>query len=266
MKILPCLLHFALLLLLAAAFTRPLRAHDILLLPDADGTGLTIKYGHPGDYTLPDREKLFVLNAYPAGGATPYSLLSAVGPGSADTLTLKLDRAVFAGPGVTVVGAGFDNGYFVEMDKEQYFNTSRREMPAAKKSGHYLKAAKALLPPTAADHTGFDRVLGYRLELVPKQDPFTLRVGDELAVLVLFEGRPFAGAEVDVISGEFPVTKDMELPKFKTDANGITRVKIERPGLQSLGTDRTVAPSTDPQLADEDNFASTLSFRLPAEF
>lgn len=240
------------------------RAHDILLLPDVDGTRLTIRYGHPGDYSLPDKEKLFVLNAYPANGGASSSLLTAVGPGEADTLALKLDPAALPKSGVTVIGAGFDNGYFVEIDKEHYYNTSKREMPAAKKSGHYLKAAKALLTPVTADHAGFDRVLGYRLELVPQQDPFTLKPGDELTVQALFEGKPFAGAEIDVISGEFPMTKDMELPKFKTDANGIAKVKLERPGLQSIGTDRTVVPSADPQLADEDNLASTLSFRLPA--
>ncbi len=253
------------LLLLASAPARRAAAHDILLLPGADPQRfqLGIKYGHPGDYTLPDREKLFVLDGYPADGGAAVSLLPRLAPSAPGDLLLNL-AASGEPAGYAVVGARFDNGYFATVDDEHYYNTSRRELPAAKKSGHYLKFAKALLP-ARADHAGFDRVLGYRLEIVPQADPFGLKVGDELPVLVLFDGQPLPGAEVDVISGEFAMQKGMELPKVTTDTNGLARVRLERPGFQFIGTDHDVRPSADPPLADYDNFASTVSFRLEAK-
>lgn len=247
-------------------------AHDILLLPSSTSTdkefALTIKYGHPGDYSLPDREKLFELNVYPVGGAAPASLLVDVKPGMADTLAVKTSREHFGANGAVIIGARFDNGYYAEVDTDHYYNTTKRELPKAEKSGHYLKFAKALVPVSVAGSekmTGYDRVLGYRLELIPQVDPFTLKAGDVLPVQVLFDGKPVeAGVEVDIISGEFPMTKGMELPAYKTDEHGIAKVKLERAGVQSLGADHIVSPSMDPQLADVDNYASSLSFVLPA--
>ncbi len=88
-----------------------------------------------------------------------------------------------------------------------------------------------------------------------------------LPVKVLFDGKFVkAGVEVDVISGEFSMTKGMELPTYKTDEHGIAKVKLERGGVQSLGADHVVSPSMDPQLADVDNYASSLSFVLPTKW
>ena len=248
-------------------------AHDILLLPTSAPAdkefALKIKYGHPGDYTLPAQEKLFELNVYPAGGAAPVTLLTDVKAGTADTLTLNTSYEKLGGSGVAIIGARFDNGYYAELDKDHYYNTSKRELAKAEKSGHYLKFAKALIPVStagAAKPAGYDRALGFRLELIPQVDPFTLKAGDVLPVQVLFDGQPVeAGVEVDIISGEFSMTKGMELPSYKTDEHGIAKVKLERAGMQSLGADHVVSPSMDPQLADVDNYASSLSFVLPAE-
>jgi uncharacterized GH25 family protein len=248
-------------------------AHDILLLPasapDAAEFTLTIKYGHPADYSLPDREKIFILDIYPAGGGAPVSLLRDIRENTSDTLAVKTNRASLGTDGVAIIGACFDNGYFAEVDQDHYYNTSKRELPRALKSGHYLKFAKALVAVSDSGDeklTGYGRILGYRLELIPQANPFALKAGDVLPVQVLFDDKPVeAGVEVDIISGEFPMTKGMELPIFKTDEHGIAKVKLERPGMQSLGADRIVNPSMDSQLADMDNYASSLSFVLPGE-
>jgi uncharacterized GH25 family protein len=258
---------------IAVTFWSHASAHDILLLPasapDAAEFTLTIKYGHPADYTLPDREKIFALDVYPAGGGSPVSLLADIKGNTADTLAITTGGASLGTNGVAIIGARFDNGYFAAVDQDHYYNTSKRELPKAENSGHYLKFAKALVAVSSAGSeklTGYDRILGYRLELIPQQDPFVLKAGDVLPVQVLFDGKPVeAGVEVDLISGEFPMTKGMDLPIFKTDEHGIARVKLERAGIQSLGADRIVNPSMDPQLADVDNYASSLSFILPGK-
>jgi hypothetical protein len=69
----------------------------------------------------------------------------------------------------------------------------------------YRRCAKTLvlatrgpaLPPAAAD-TAYHRVLGLPLELVPEQNPYRLRPGAALTVRVLSQGRPVAGAQVQV--------------------------------------------------------------------
>lgn len=245
-------------------------AHDILLLPESGEQELsvTVKYGHPGEYTLPDREKLFALDLY-AANAPVVSLLDALKPRGPDTLVLKIEQEQLQGSAGAIIGARFDNGYYAEIDKDHYYNTSKRELPKAIKSGHFLKFAKSLIRSTkgnAGKQINYGLVLGYRLELIPQADPFALKPGDTLPVQVLFDGKPVgAGVAVDVISGEFTMTKGMELPSYKTNEQGVAQVKLERAGIQSLGADRTVSPSADPQLADEENYASSLSFFLSAQ-
>jgi len=70
-----------------------------------------------------------------------------------------------------------------------------------------IKCAKAIVgsvEPSAAGNyaaslAGFDVVLGQVFEIVPKNDPTSLSVGDTLTFQVLFKGEPLAEAEVSVI-------------------------------------------------------------------
>lgn len=61
--------------------------------------------------------------------------------------------------------------------------------------GH-TRCAKALLYSLAPGGPIATRPLGLRFEIVPETDPHRLRSGEVLAVRVLFEGNPAAGAEL----------------------------------------------------------------------
>ena len=62
----------------------------------------------------------------------------------------------------------------------------------------FARCAKALLSagPGPGLRTGFDRVLGFTLEIVPETDPESWQPGRRVTVRLLFAGRPLEGALV----------------------------------------------------------------------
>lgn len=89
------------------------------------------------------------------------------------------------------------------------------------------------------------------LEIVPLEDPFALREGDKLRLLISYEGRPLAGAVV-AYDGR---------PRGRSDAEGHINIRIRHGGLQSVqaGYSRELA---SPQ-ADEEIHTAVLNFELP---
>jgi uncharacterized GH25 family protein len=77
-------------------------------------------------------------------------------------------------------------------------------LEAHKKSGEesmpirykYSKYVKALFQAGDKPSDDFNQVLGYPTELIPITNPYSLKVGDELSVKLLFDGDPVAGETV----------------------------------------------------------------------
>ena len=76
---------------------------------------------------------------------------------------------------------------------------------------------------------------------------------------VLFRGKPLAGAEVERGDGVTAVA-EKDIPRFKTDAEGIASVPIVRAGPHLLVIDHKSTPSTTPDQATADLYNSTLWF------
>lgn len=95
-----------------------------------------------------------------------------------------------------------------------------------------IKCAKAIIgivPPSlegnyAAVLSGYDRNLNQVFEIIPKNDPTNLAVGDTLTFQVMFKGEPLADAEVSVIP-RGKTLPEMGDPNstydFMTDPNGM---------------------------------------------
>lgn len=105
------------------------------------------------------------------------------------------------------------------------------------------KYAKTLVAVGRGGAPAFARTAGHALEFVPVTDPSALRVGDTLAVRLLFRGQPLAGAHLHAgAAPEAAVTDSAALPKdwkdvsLTTGADGVARVAINRPGLWNVRT------------------------------
>lgn len=122
----------------------------------------------------------------------------------------------------------------------------------------FFRCAKALLKAGDGAGSGYDRVLGLPLELVPEADPYSLAPGDELPLRALYLGEPLAGLKVVAMNAGAP---DAGV-SGRTGADGRVRLVLDRPGMWLIkGVHMVPAP---PQLhADWESAWASLTFELP---
>jgi nickel transport protein len=231
-------------------------AHDIAVFPSLvdGGVAVAVKYGHPGDYGATVAGKLIELDAYtPSGGRRP--LAGRVRPDGLSLVTAPLEKAA-GDQGTWVFASFYDNGFFAKTADGRSVNTTKADYPAAESATHNLKFGKALLHAGGVSR-GFDRVVGHRLELVPRSDPFAARNG-EMRIEIQFEGKPLAGAAVHLYAD----AASSETTPHVADRTGMVRVPISRGGLHVLSVSHDVA-SRHPALATRDVYAATLVFTRP---
>lgn len=141
----------------------------------------------------------------------------------------------------------------------------RRETGNTEKPGRelYSRYSKLLI---GSGSRLFTQPLGHVLEIVPGQDPTSLKPGEVLTVQVLFRGRPLPDAQLGAAwagagleNHQFPVTA-------RTDAEGRAQLKLSRrPGLWYVRLiHMEPAVGYDPEVEWRSYF-STLTFRTAAE-
>ncbi len=248
--------HLAVVTLLASSCSAAL-AHDIVVFPERDGDAISVRvrYGHPDDWQPIAKEKLYAFAAYGADGDDRSWRKRLV----LDGMDLKAgERSGTAG--ATLFAAQYDNGYWSKDADGESVNTSRRQNPRAAAGSHNLKYAKALVAG-GADHAGFDRVVGHKLELVPRRDPLAAKPGDTLPVAVFFNGKPLPGAAVE-IGDSITALPEEKIARYKADANGVARIPIAKGGWAVIGIDHEERSPT-PALATLEKYTATFTFRVP---
>jgi nickel transport protein len=99
----------------------------------------------------------------------------------------------------------------------------------------------------------FKQPMGEKMELVPLKNPLALKVGDKLPFLVVYNGKPLAGATV----GAEGVAKD----SLKTDDKGLAEVTIAKAGHNVVKANRKTPTPNDPD-ADEFSETAGISFEV----
>jgi uncharacterized GH25 family protein len=150
--------------------------------------------------------------------------------------TIRIEEA-----GLQIVGYRSSN-YPVSIDAakfEEYLKEEGLEKIAAIRARRgetgkparevFSRCAKALLDARAGGggKTGFDRSLGFTLELVPERDPYALGPGRELPVRLLLDGKPLSGALVQALLHGDPGAK----VAARTDRSGRAKVRLPRAGF-----------------------------------
>lgn len=239
-------------------------AHDvwITIMPDGvDTIRALVHHGHPGDPKTPDPDKLFELIVQRRQPPSQ-SLLPGIKVTLQDTIPLLLTTPLTLADeaGLVILAARYDNGYWVKMP-HGYRNTSKRQVPDAEDSLYSMKFAKALLQKGSETTDVYQRQIGHRLELVPLNNPFARKPGDDLKIQVYFDGKPLAGSEVE--SGDGITRMDeKKIPRFRTDQRGVAVVPITRRGPHLFVVDH-LESSIHPDLASRELYNATLSFVLP---
>lgn len=255
----PRLAHTLLATGLVLGSTASASAHDVWLTfsGPASARRAIVNYGHPDDRPPAFADKVVDLFMITPKGRS--SLLDGLAIASDKGIQIARTKP-FDDAGHTLLAARYDNGFWVRTTDGLYRNATRRIVPDAAESFWSGKFAKAI---TGAD-APWQEVLGHDLELVPLTDPAKARPGEALKVKVLFRGKPLAGAEVERGDAKSAVA-EKDIPKFKTDAEGVAAVTIVKPGPHLLVIDHRAAPSVTPDQATADLYNATLWFSTAAK-
>lgn len=136
---------------------------------------------------------------------------------------------------------------------------SREQYPDAFSCSESANAMKAVVGEDSGEAWRYRH--GHPLELVPLQDPASLRAGDPLAVQVLLHGEPWQGEVKATFAGYAAQGGTNYALTVATDAEGVARIVPATIGHWLL---RAYASEDhpDPEVCDRRNYYSTLTFVL----
>lgn len=178
-------------------------------------------------------------------------------------------RVAIPSAGIHLVGYRSNNSYVSQEARkfEEYLREEGLERIVALRAGRgdsakasrelFARCAKALLSAGGGPRAGFDRVLGFTLEIVPESDPESLRPGQSLRVRLLYEGRPLAGALVAAVLKSDPAAR----VSARTDARGRVALKLARPGVWLVKAVHMI--EADGEKADWQSLWASLTFEIP---
>lgn len=222
------------------SLTNTAAAHGIYVAQRTDE--LTVVYGH-----------LAQDGAYETKKVKSVEGITATGEKRTVNLTAGEKNVKLAAPDdVVVLSTTFDNGFWIKGPDGKWQNVGKQQVSGGTESHqplkyntHILKSPGSALKPTGAP-----------FEIVPLVDPIALKLGSDLPVQVLLNGKPLAGAGVinDYINNAEAVTK--------ADSDGKVTLKVTSAGLNVIGVEFTEKTPTNADVDEIFNFA-TLSYTLP---
>jgi uncharacterized GH25 family protein len=123
----------------------------------------------------------------------------------------------------------------------------------------FSRAAKCLVQARGEGVTGFDRVVGLTLELVPERNPYAMAGGGDLPVRLLSEGKPLAGALVAAMPYDAPEKK----LSARSDHEGRVTLRLPAGGVWLVKAVQMTPVAGDPN-ADWRSVWASLTFEVPA--
>lgn len=122
----------------------------------------------------------------------------------------------------------------------------------------YSKFAKAILQVGDARTDHFKSQLGYPVEIVPKQNPYSLNVGQTIELLCLKDGTPIPH---QVVMAGYETRDGTMVPlQARADAEGVVRVELKAAG-RWYAKFINMVPVSEPGLNYESKWAS-LTFEI----
>jgi hypothetical protein len=122
----------------------------------------------------------------------------------------------------------------------------------------YSKYVKTILQADRIQSDNYETVLGYPVELIPQQNPYSLQSGDTLEVLCLKDGKPLANQLV--MTGRENKGKLKIGTQLRSGLDGVIRLRLDGPGKWYIKFINMVKID-DPKLNYESKWAN-LTFEI----
>lgn len=124
----------------------------------------------------------------------------------------------------------------------------------------YAKHVKALVQVGATRGDQFATALGYPAEIIPLENPYSLKAGATLRVRVLVDGKPAAGQYV-LSGGRTSSGTRIQQQNTRSDGDGVAQVKLTASGTWYIKFIRMRRLASDAE-ADYESQWATLTFAV----
>jgi hypothetical protein len=213
------------------------------------------------------RDRLRDLSVVSAAGREHPDTLSWTSAGDTSVLTVRIGQA-----GTYVIGASLRprqidlkakefNQYLTEDGIPDVLAERRKKNELERDAAErYSKHIKAIVQAGASRTGDFSAVLGYPAEIIPLDNPYSLRAGSTIRVRAMVDGRAISNQLV-VAGGRNSRGGRFTEQKVRTDASGIARVRLGSAGQWYVKFIRMV-PYTGPEKLDYESKWATLTFGI----
>jgi len=152
------------------------------------------------------------------------------------------------------VAATMDYGLWSKTADGEWHNKGRDETPGTAVAERTFKYAVHLSQPLKHEVPLLE---GHRLQIIPVGTSIPVESGKPFSVKVMFDGKPFAGA--DVITD---FVNDVDMPTLKTGPDGVATFRLRNQGLNVIAA-TIIGKSDQPKKYDYIEYRATLTFVLP---
>ena len=121
----------------------------------------------------------------------------------------------------------------------------------------YQRCAKTLVQAGTKTDNTYKKNVGYLLEIIPLQNPYTLKPGQTLVVKILFKNKPLPNYAIRTWHKSNPTDKTTE-QVVQTNAHGVAEFTLQK-GIWMVSLVRMI-PATDTLKADYQSYWASLTF------
>ena len=232
-----------------------LRAHNYFVAPDTEARLDVLNGTFSKSENAVTRDRLRDLSVVNADGvASPLDRAGWSETGDTSVITVRVGSS-----GTYVIGASL-LPRAIALDAKD-FNTYLADdgipdvLAARRKSGEldkparerYAKHVKALIQVGATRTSGYGAELGYPAELVPLNNPYSLRVGQNLRVRAVVEGEAVP-SQVVIAGGRTPSGARIAQRSVRTNRDGVASIRIGSRGawyVKFIHMERAVSDTVD---------------------
>jgi uncharacterized GH25 family protein len=143
---------------------------------------------------------------------------------------------------------GLDEVVALRKKKEQVADSARE---------YYSRYSKLLVQAGAGSDDTYKKIVGLPVEIIPIENPYTLKVGDRIHFQVLFNGSPLFGAQVKIFNRNKGLTT---IQKIYTQQDGTIETTVSNNGNWLVSVIKMV-PSKDAR-ADWESYWGSLVFGI----
>ena len=146
---------------------------------------------------------------------------------------------------------------YLREDGMEYIIGERAKLGENAKAGRerYSRFIKSLIQVGGRNDKTYKKKIGLKLEIVPLENPYSKKVGDDLNFQVFFDGKPLAERTV------FADNRTSQTQKMTTDKNGKVTMKIDKSGLWLVRLVNMRRCAADCGEADWESFWAAFSFQ-----